>query len=31
LVSFRIELEKSIHGGSLRKAGGVCLVECGTL
>ena len=31
LVSFRIELEKGIHGGSLREAGGMCLVECGTL
>jgi len=31
LVSFRIELEKGIHGGSLREAGGLCLVECGTI
>ena len=31
LVSVRIELEKGIHGGSLREAGGVCLVECGTI
>jgi len=31
LVSVRIELEKGIHGGSLREAGGLCLVECGTI
>jgi hypothetical protein len=31
LVSLRIELEKSIHVGSLREAGGECLVEYGTL
>ena len=31
LVSVRIELEKGIHGGSLRETGGVCLVECGTI
>ena len=31
LVSFRIELEKGIHGGSLRETGGVRLVDCGTI